>query len=449
MEKKLKITFCILVIALISIIAFAGVYTKGLVSYESKLPEYILDSELTGKRVSYFKVSDATEEKIYDKEGKEVEQIPEGANEADYRKETLKVNANEALTEENFKTVKTIFENRLKGSSANDYFVRVDKQSGNVVVELADNENTSTFLQYLLFKGDFAVSDTENKTVLLSRRDVINSSIEYENSKKGEVTVYLDIKFNDEGSKKLEEVSQKYLKVQNEDDKQKTVDIVVESSTITSMSFDNVIKDGILKIKMGSGTDNQTIYSYANQAGFITYIINNGEVPITYTITTSEFVVSELSGKVLNMIIAVLSIIVLIIVIYMIFKFKVDGAFAGLSLISGIAILLLLIRYTKTAVSLGAFAGIVVLVIVETYFILTILNAIKKDCSIDNVIFATTKTYLKKLDIIIILLILAVVFTFMKEVKIYSIGMTLFYGIISLAISNLVFFRSLLIAKHN
>ena len=419
MEKKFKIALCILVIALISVIAFAGVYTNDIVSYEMVLPKYVLDSELTGKRISFFEFSDESE-----------------------------INSDENLTEENIETVKRIFENRLNGSSANDYFIRIDKKEGSVLVELADNENTDTFLQYLLFKGDFTVSDTEDKTVLLNRSDVIDSTIEYDNSKTGEVTVYLCVRFNDNGTKKLQEISQNYLKTQNEDEEQKTVDIAVESTTISSMSFENVVEDGVLKIEVGSGKDNQTVYSYANQAGFIAYIINNGEVPFDYTVTTSEFVAGELSGNVLYMIIAVFCTAVLVIIIYMILKFKTDGILAGLSLISALAIMLLLLRYTKTTISLGSFFGIASLIIVEVYFILNILNSIKNNSSIDNIKNVTLKTYLQRIDVIIVFLVIAVVFTFMPEIKIFSIGMTLFYGIISFAIANLVFLRSLLISNH-
>lgn len=447
MEKKFKIALCILVIALISVIAFAGVYKKDLVSYKETLPEYTVDSEFNGKRVSYFKVSDATEEKIYDKDGKEVDSIPQGADETEYKKETVKVNLDEALTEENFKTVKKIFEGRLKGMGENDYTVRVNKKTGDIVVELADDEKTDTFLQYLLFKGDFSITDSTDGTVFLSRKDVDTASLAYENTKKGEVNVYLDIKFNDEGAKKLQEVSKNYLKTDNEEE-QKTINVTVESSTIKSMSFDKSIDDGILRVEIGSGNNNQTVYAYANQAGFIAYIINNGEMPLTYTITTSEFIASELSGNTLYVIIVVLSIATLLIIAYMVFKYKSDGLFAGLSIISAIAILLLFLRYTKTAISLGGFAAMVVLIAVEAYFVLTILNIIKKNSDVENTIYATTKIYLKRLDIIIVLLITAVVFTFMKEVKIYSIGMTLFYGMISFAIANLAFLRTLLIENH-
>ena len=72
--------------------ALLGVYSKDLISYDSALPDYILSSELTGKRVTYFKIDDASEDKIYDKDGNEVEEIPEDANEEDYTTESVKIN---------------------------------------------------------------------------------------------------------------------------------------------------------------------------------------------------------------------------------------------------------------------------------------------------------------------------------------------------------------------
>lgn len=415
MEKKLKIAFCILVITLISVIAFAGVYTKDGNFYKGVLPEYILGSELKGKRITYFEPSEEDKESI---------------------------------TEDNLRTVKTIFENRLKESKADDYLIRIDNEKGNVVVELADNDNTDTYLQYLLFKGDLSVVDTADETNLLNRADVTNASVSYESSKSNEITVYLDIMLNEEGTKKLEEISQKYLEKQDEDEEQKTVTIMIEGTKLQEMHFDETITDGKLRVTIGSGSNNNVVNSYINEAGFIAYIINNGEVPLTYTVSTSEFVGSQLRGNTLYLIITVLCVAVVLLILYFVFKYKLDGLYAGISVISAIAILLLLLRYTKTVITLGGIAAIVTLIITEVYFILTILNIIKKDSSIDNTKSTTIGVYLKRLDVIIALLIIAIVFTFMKDAKIYSIGMTLFYGIISLAMANLVFMRTMLIERR-
>ena len=264
----------------------------------------------------------------------------------------------------------------------------------------------------------------------------------------GEITVYLDIKFNKEGTKKLEEVSTTYLKVQDENEEQKKVSMKLEGQTMATTYFGEIMKNGELTLETGSGTDNTTVLEYATQTGIYAMLLNHAEMPLTYTVSASEYISSEIGNNALYIIIGVLTAITLIIVIYLIIKYKTDGLLASLSLISGIAILLLLLRYTKTTISLGSFAGMLVILASETYFIISILNSIKKDSSIDNVLYMTTLSYLKRIDVILVLLIVSVVFTFMSEVKIFSIGMTMFYGIVSLIVANLVFMRTMLKAKH-
>ena len=132
----------------------------------------------------------------------------------------------------------------------------------------------------------------------------------------------------------------------------------------------------------------------------------------------------------------------------MIVKYRVDGLLSGISFVSTVAVFLLLIRYTNTTISLSSIVGMIILAITETYFIISILNKIKKDNTYETVLDATINTYTNNIELIIVLLIIAVVFTFMPEATIFSLGMTLFYGIISIAISNLVFMRTMLIAKY-
>lgn len=164
MEKKLKIVLCILIILLIAIVSFVGVYSKGTISYESDLPEYLLSSELTNKRVTYFQVdTSTTEEIIYDADGNEVDEIPEDADESEYTTETVSINDEENFTTDNYKKVKEIFEGRLSELGVEDYTVRLDEETGDVIVELEDDIVTDTYLQYLLAQGDFSMTDSEDR----------------------------------------------------------------------------------------------------------------------------------------------------------------------------------------------------------------------------------------------------------------------------------------------
>lgn len=439
-----------------------GVYSKKVMSYESVLPEYTLATELSGKRVTHFKINEDTEEKIYDKDGKEVASIPEGANEEEYRKEQVKINPDENLTKENYKKAKEILQGRLKALGVDDYAVRLNEDTGDIIIELPDNIITDTILQYLLCKGDFSMQDSEDKTELMKKEDIKSASVVYGNEQTGEVTVYLDIKFNKEGTKKLAEISKEYIKVEEENgnnevnnetadntsDNQRKVSMIMEGTTFRTTYFGEEMKNGELTIAVGSGTDNQTVYEYATQAQVYAMLLNNGEMPVEYSVESSEYIASNINKISLYIAIGVVLGIAVLLVIYLIFKYKTDGIIAGISFISSIALLLLMIRYTNTSVSIGGLSAMLSLIVFDAFFMIKILNGIKANPSEEEARFITYGAYLQRFDVILVFLIIAVVFTFMPEVQVFSIGMTLFYGIVSLIISNLVFMRNMLIAKY-
>ena len=439
-----------------------GVYSKKVISYESVLPKYTLATDLSGKRITHLKINTDTKEKIYDKEGKEVDSIPEDANEEDYKKEQVKINPDENLTRENYKKAKEILQGRLKDLGVDDYAVRLNEDTGDIIVELPDNIITDTILQYLLCKGDFSMQDSENKTELMNKSDVKNASVVYGNDETGEVIVYLDIKFNKEGAKKLAEISKEYIKVEEENkdnevnnetteetsSNQKKVSMIMEGSTFRTTYFGEEMKNGELTIAVGSGKDNQTVYEYATQAQVFTMLLNNEEMPIEYKVESSEYIASNMSETSLYIAMGIVLGIAVLLVVYLIFRYKSNGIIASLAFISSIALLLLMVRYTNTSISIGDLAAMLSLIVFDAYFMIKILNQIKENSNGENVKFVTYATYLKRFDVIIVFLIIAVVFTFMPQVQVFSIGMTLFYGVVSLIVSNLVFMRNMLIDKY-
>jgi len=493
MEKKIKIALCILITVLISVVAFVGVYSKGEITFKNSMPNYLLGSEFTGKRISYFELLDGTEEKIYDKDGNEVDSIPEGANEEDYRKEEVKINPDDKLTEENYKKVKNIFDARIKNinkynndlkqyfgnliadSKIEDYNIRLDKETGNLVVELPENDYTDTFLQYLMFNGEFALKDSESGEILLDKSDVDHATVLYGGASQSAVTVYLDILFNKDGSKKLAEVSKNYLKIETNDEEttdeekteeemtenteteeqneqeeavQKKVTLTIEGVDLATTYFAEEMTTGELTLAIGSGTDTATIYEYARQVGIFTMLINTDTMPLVYNITESEHTSGSINAETLRNIIIAFVIFIVLIIAYLTFKYKLDGAFCGISAIAAIALFALFVRYTRTVITLGGFSAIIVLIFVDLYFIIKILNNIKQNNNKEDVAKAFSSSYVKRLDILITLAIIAVVFSFMNTINVYSIGMTLFYGILSFAISNLGIMRTMLIARR-
>lgn len=224
--------------------------------------------------------------------------------------------------------------------------------------------------------------------------------------------------------------------------------MTIEGTEFLTTYFAEEITTGELTISIGSGSDEETLLTYATQGQVYAMLLNNDEMPLTYTITSTETMQSNINTETIYIIIGILVAISVLLIIYLIIKFKVDGLLCAISYISAIAILLILIRYTSTVISLGGIAAMAILMAFDAYFMIRILKEIKNNPSYENVSTVTYSEYLKKIDLIIVFLIVSVVFTFMNTVQVYSIGMILFYGIVSLIISNFVFMRTLLIAKH-
>lgn len=454
MEKKLKIILCIALTILVILVGFIGVYTKDKFTYKNIMPNFTLGSEFNGKRITAFKLSDETKEVIYDKDGKVVSSIPEGANEADYRKETEKVNKDEALTEENYKKVKEIFEGRLEKMGVKDYKVKLDKTSGNIILELEEALDTDISIQYMLLKGDFAIRDSKDRTVFLDNTDLKDTKVLYSNPDEEGISVYFSMEFNKEGAKKLADVSKNYLKAEgegqeeNSNSEESKIALTIEGQDVLTTYFGEEITNGILRITLGKSTDSSVLQDYIEQAEFYAMLVSNDEMPLTYTVETSSFVKGNISASELGIIITITTIILALAIVYLLCKFRVDGLLGAVSIISGFGILAIIIRLASVEITLNVFAALVLLIVLDAYLVNRLLKSIKSNTSYENVAKQTIKVYLENIEVIVITLIIAIVFTFMSNVMVYSFGMALFYGIISIAISNLLFLRTMLLAKY-
>lgn len=364
---------------------------------------------------------------------------------------------------------------RLESLRVPDYKVRLNEETGNVTVELDDDLNADTRIQYLICNGDFSITDSEDGTVLLDKSDVKEARVLYSRGSATGVSVYLNIVLNKEGKEKLTNISREYLKPEeketNSEDQadanvtgeettateegassespKKQVTLTLEGNEMMTTSFAEVMTNGELPISLGTSMDNDTLQEYVEQAEFYAMLINNPDMPLTYEIDTSSTIKGNLDGNDVYMIIGIVAAICAIIIIYMICRFKLDGVIVALTNIAAIGLLLLAIRYTNTEVSLNSAAAIITIMVLNAYLISKMLSKIKAEPIYGNVRKVTIKTYLENLEIIVVSLIVAIVFTFMQKAMAFSFGMTLFYGIISVAIANLVFLRPMLMAKYS
>lgn len=454
MERILKIALIILVMVLIIVTGFGGVYVKKLVSYNNALPDYNLGLKLEGSRVTTLKVGDHVHEVIYDSEGNEVDEIPEDADESEYRTEQVPENSEEAKTKENYKKSKNIMVGRLNTLGVKDYEVRLDEENGNIFVELADTENTDTVLSDLLVSGKFEIVDTNDGTVLMTNDDIESASVLYNSDTTG-ITVYLDIKFNKDGKQKLREISREYIELEeteneeDEDSEENTVTIKINGEEFLSTHFHEEVSELTITIGTAS-TNSDSITGYVQQAQYYAAVLSNGELPLEYEAETSDYIQSIYVNSIyIYVLLGIVALIVLVSVVYMIIRYKVLGLLSSIVYIATVAFLLIMIRYANVDITLDTIILSSVLALLNTYINCKVLKNIGKDSSREDIRGKIFKTYLKVVDLLIIILITSVVFTYNSSSAISSIGVILFWGVVVIVLMNVLFTRTLLIEYEN
>lgn len=442
-HKIITITTIILAIIIISVASFGGIYKLKEYKVVNVIPNYLLGMEFKNSRVANFTVSDEiAETKIYDKDGNEVTEKQDGVEyteENGYKTVETKVNSEENLNKSNYKLSKKILENRLKNLKAEQYIVKLDENNGNIQLEIPENDDTDEILAVLAQKGIFELQDSETEEVLLNNSDIKNANVVYGQTET-EVSVYLQIKFNKEGTKKLEEISKKYIQTAeqqtNEDGETeekeiiKKVSILFDGQEYRTTYFGDTIKDGTLNVIMGSGADSASIENYVLIADELKTILNSGILPIQYEVnenTVSARITTENITNAIYLGLAVLAISL----IYFVIKLKLKGILAGVLHIGYVALLLLTLRYTNVVISLEGIVGIIVGIILNYMFIYSAFKNIKN--------YFVKDTMAKFAVKLIPIYIIAIVFTFNTLTNIASLGMTLVWGLIILYVYNLIF----------
>ena len=220
--KKIKILTIILVIILITMISFFGVYTKVQNRMENRVKDYSLAMDLKGTRVIRLSVDSTTNTVIKDAEGNTIEEslTDEEIEQKGYKKEETKANPDEALNTENYKKAKEIIEKRLKelkkidNFQMQDYEIKLDEENGDIIVELAENDRTDSIISNLYTTGKFEIVDTETQEVLINNSDIKTARTMYGTNSSYQTTVYMEIELTKEGAKKLEQISNEYKKIE-------------------------------------------------------------------------------------------------------------------------------------------------------------------------------------------------------------------------------------------
>lgn len=448
--KIIKIITLILFVTMIISASFFGVYKKEDFRTVNIIKGYKLGMQFTNS-VEFTGTVKPDSTVILDNEGKIVENDGETeyTEENGYTIKTVEVNKKDDLNLENYKLTKKILKNRLKGLNVGEYRLKLNNETGEITIRLQDNEDAHEIEEHLLQKGNFTIIDKNTEEVLLDKSQVKSAKVMYGPSNQDQSTtvVYLQINFNKEGTKKLEEISQVYVEnkttkenekgEKEEVDNTKYVSVILDGETLSSTYFGEKMSTGVLYIPITQSSDNETLTEYIKEVNNYVTVINTGVLPIEYNFE-EKTLEPEINKDNIIILIASFASVFIVELIGITIKFKTKGFLAGFMQIGYIALLLLTVRYTNVIITVQTIVGIGISAILNLVFNIIILNSLKNKEKI------SWKTVGKFALWTIPLYIIAVILSFNNLTVVNSLGMTLVWGSICLYLYNLTLTKAVI-----
>lgn len=473
--KKVKLLTIILAIVLVTMVAFFGVYVPIQNRMENKVKDYSYAMDLKGGRNIRLKVDTTNETTIKDADGNEVTDADDLSDEElaekGYTKEETPANSEYVLTEDNYKKSKEIIEERLNALGVDNYVTKLDEVSGDILIEIPENDSTDNVVSNLGTTGKFEIIDSDTGEVLMDNSDIKRARVMYGSNSTttySGTAVYLDIEFNKEGSDKLENISSTYTnsstnstnttdnttntenteaidntttdESSTQEEVAKQITMKIDDQEIMTTSFDEVIETGRLQLTVGQATtDTSTLQGYINQASSMAVVLDNGNIPIKYTVSSNEYILSDITQDELNIILYVFAGLVAIALIVLIIRYKTNGLVNAFSFVGLAAVFVLLLRYANVVISIEGIFGIAIVLILNYIFVNKLLSKIKKEENVDKAVIsiAFKETYKEFFIKIIPICIAVITFCFINWEPLSSFGMVMFWGIALIALYNI------------
>lgn len=447
--KKIKITTIILAIILVTLVAFGGVYIKTQNRMENKVKEYTLGRELEGSRRVELKVKTSDESKTN----------------------------TENLTEENYQIVKNTIEKRLNNLGAEDYTISLNKEDGTIKVELAENETTDTYAYFLTANGKVQIKEKDATTELLSDSMVEKSIYTYTADSEAKYQVYLELQLTEEGQAKIEEIKNNYAILVNEveeieaaqeaEKKESEGENKTEGETTTETSTENSeptkkiavltiagseydiekIEKNKVTVRVGTKTNNSSsINNNIALAAEMTMLINSGKYPVEYEINDNKFIYTDITEEQMLYLGVAVAIVILAMCVIFTIKYKAKGVLVSVSCIGYISILLLILRYTNVNISIEGIGAIILVLAFNYRMNQIILNKTKTVNMVNEAVITTYKEIFLKL---VPVMIITLVFCFAKWTNLTSFGLIMFWGLLLMAVYNIIVTKTLLKLKES
>ena len=453
-QKKLSIVLILLLIILISIISFVGIFYQDKNQMVNVIPAYSLGTDLSGYRKILLTVDEDDEN-----------------------------NTEDILNYDNYVKSANVIKARLKSMGIEDYTVRCDESTGQIEITIPENDQTEYILSDITQKGSFEIRNTANNEVLMNNDDIRSVKVDVVQSSYsvGTSSIYMDINFNNAGSKKFKNITRDYQNVVSNDttdnsvaenetvenelennstneaisnettnetsnevseetakeDDTTEIGLYIDGTSMMTTSFTEVIDNGVMSLSLGSSSSDEQTKTLKYQAESLAAILENDAMPVQYSVTGNVYISSPIEQSTINILIGIGICIALIMLIVAIIKYRAKGVIISVCMVGFIALYLLILRYTNVVITLEGIFSIGLVFVINYILNIMILNRLQ-----NNVEKTFTKALTKFVLSMIPMLILAVVCCFSSWMSLFSFGMILFWGLVTSVIYNLIITRS-------
>ena len=447
-DYTLKLVLAMLVVVLVSLVSFVGVY-RG----KNLLKEYSLGKDFSKRKVATFSVvekDDETATQTAENQESEQTESEEDEGESQSEEQSNENKENQATEnneqkqplsqkdkEKNYNAAKNNIAKRLTAMKSEEFDIRLNEEDGKLVIEVPESMDTN-FISEVVTQGKVEIKNTSTNEVVADGKVFKDASaaLRDETFSIGmqQVTkkiVVLNMKLTKDGKKKIVEANPKYTDSEG-NEANAEFGIVLDGETIysddASSFIDTVEKSGSFELYMGQNDEGEELEKDYQTALAITAIIKCGESPVQYQMDTMELISSSINIKSIAII---ASIIGAVMIVFALYKFKLKDFLSSISLIGLVATILLVLRYTNVKITLFTVLGLAIVTLVNYVIVMRTLNNKKK----------LSENFMKVMDLIIPCIIVAIVFCCSPYMQLASFGMTMFWGLIVMCLYNIAIVR--------
>ncbi len=444
----LKLVLAALVVVLVSLVSFVGVY-KG----RNLVKGYFLGKDFGQRKVATFSVVE--EEPVVSSTDSGTETTTENSSEQNETEEGTQNNQNAESTEnaenkdnsaeqnnenvaplteeqkkENYNKTKNNIAKRLTAMQSEEFDIRLDENTGKLVVEVSADMD-SNYLSQIVTKGKVQIKNTNTNEVVVDGNVFKDASARLDTRLDSSSVVVLNMKFTNDARNKLNAANKNYTDSEGKE-AEATFAVVLDEQTLYSekaSTFVNYANSGKLDLMMGQGDQGEELDEDYQTALAVIAIVKCGEIPVEYEIDSLEIISSNISIK---SIVITASVIGALMFVYALYKFRAKAVLPVLSLIGLVATILLVLRYTNVKITLFTILGLALIIITNYIAILKTLNNNKQ----------YKENFIKAINVLIPCIIVAIVFCCAPYLQLASFGMAIFWGLIVMCIYNAIIVRT-------